>query len=373
MADVYFDAAGGQNAVQRRDGSGEYDYTALEIDLGVRFPLPWDAFLLVEGGHNRLWGDEKVLGSYRNLGFARVGYRQTVLKYLFAAVKAGLGYNDSHINFGEGVIPLPDEKGMPLLISGQLGLQATFAERLSAQLFAQPFYERNLAGGPDYDTRGVVFGAGFAFDLSKTIPASRLRAVEEERDRWRGTAREMEDKRDQWRQAAGQAEQERDRLRGERDRLAREGGTLAKAGRCPTEPPLACPDAIHLLADDPLGATVIFFPNEDVAVPRGENRVRQIPTDRIHPQLELVAQALKDHPGLGVIVHGHANETGDEADNEYLSRRRAEVVANYLVSRGVKKGQVVELVAHGSKDPPYPQDRASGLNRAVRFQRVDLP
>ena len=51
--------------------------------------------------------------------------------------------------------------------------------------------------------------------------------------------------------------------------------------------------------------------------------------------LDEVAASLQKYPNSLVDVMGHTDSTGSDAYNLDLSRRRAESVANYLISRGV--------------------------------------
>lgn len=186
MGDIYFEAAFGNNRLQRGDGSGDYDYFGQEFSLGVEFHrFPWQGSLTGEVGYNHLAGDENVLGSYRHLVFGRIGYRQPFLTYFFASAGAGIGYNQSHVNFGEGTIPLPDESNMPLLFSSQIGAQYCFGDHPCVEVFAAPFYETELVGRPDYSNLGVLFGAGFRFDLGRTVPHEEYEAVRHERDELR--------------------------------------------------------------------------------------------------------------------------------------------------------------------------------------------
>ncbi len=74
-----------------------------------------------------------------------------------------------------------------------------------------------------------------------------------------------------------------------------------------------------------------------------------------------------------VELQGHTDPTGNEAKNDALSERRAEVVLQALRSRGIGP-DLLRTVAFGSRQPVR---RATGsylteLNRRVTFRVFDL-
>lgn len=66
--------------------------------------------------------------------------------------------------------------------------------------------------------------------------------------------------------------------------------------------------------------------------------------------LDEVASSLQRYPNSLVDVMGHTDSTGSDSHNLDLSRRRAESVANYLVSRGVSRARL-ETVGYGEQYP----------------------
>ena len=59
------------------------------------------------------------------------------------------------------------------------------------------------------------------------------------------------------------------------------------------------------------------------------------------------AQWAKDHPTAVIKVIGYADPTGSVTANEYMSRTRAQVVADQLVTDGVDRSRIV-LGAQGA-------------------------
>jgi outer membrane protein OmpA-like peptidoglycan-associated protein len=50
---------------------------------------------------------------------------------------------------------------------------------------------------------------------------------------------------------------------------------------------------------------------------------------------------LKDYPARSVVIEGHTDNTGSEADNLDLSQRRAQAVWDFLIQNGVSSTQVI--------------------------------
>ncbi|MCS7003766.1 MAG: OmpA family protein [Cytophagales bacterium] len=88
--------------------------------------------------------------------------------------------------------------------------------------------------------------------------------------------------------------------------------------------------------------------------------------------LNRMAQFLIKHPELKIGIEGHTDNVGNDEDNEDLSRRRAESVKKYLISKGVSSKNLI-AVGYGEKRPIAPNDTEEGrqLNRRVEFKVLD--
>ena len=77
-----------------------------------------------------------------------------------------------------------------------------------------------------------------------------------------------------------------------------------------------------------------------------------------------------DH--LTISITGHTDGAGNEARNRELSLARANAVADYLVSRGVPRSQLITTGA-GSSRPVANNDTAWGRmqNRRIEFTLVE--
>jgi outer membrane protein OmpA-like peptidoglycan-associated protein len=83
--------------------------------------------------------------------------------------------------------------------------------------------------------------------------------------------------------------------------------------------------------------------------------------------LDQVAQSMIQYPNSLVDVMGHTDSTGSESYNQDLSRRRAEAVSNYLVSRGVSRARL-ETVGYGEQYPVADNSSAEGRARNRRVE-----
>ena len=85
--------------------------------------------------------------------------------------------------------------------------------------------------------------------------------------------------------------------------------------------------------------------------------------------LDEVAASLQKYPNSLVDVMGHTDSTGSDAYNLDLSRRRAESVANYLVSRGTSRARIA-TIGYGEQYPVADNTTEQGraLNRRVEIR-----
>lgn len=89
--------------------------------------------------------------------------------------------------------------------------------------------------------------------------------------------------------------------------------------------------------------------------------------------LDNVAQSMITYPNSLIDVMGHTDSTGSEQYNLDLSRRRAEAVANYLVSRGVSRARI-ETIGYGEQYPvadnSTPEGRAQNRRVEIRITPI---
>jgi len=83
--------------------------------------------------------------------------------------------------------------------------------------------------------------------------------------------------------------------------------------------------------------------------------------------LDSVAQSMVQYPNSLVDVMGHTDSTGSDTYNLDLSRRRAESVANYMVSRGVSRARL-ETIGYGEQYPVADNSTAEGRQQNRRVE-----
>ncbi len=90
------------------------------------------------------------------------------------------------------------------------------------------------------------------------------------------------------------------------------------------------------------------------------------PSEEMRKQIAEIAELIHKRNAIDVSVIGHADNSGKEDANVAISRKRAESVADVLLSLGVPQA-IMEVASHGSKIPLIPGtgDTAEPRNRRV--------
>ncbi len=84
------------------------------------------------------------------------------------------------------------------------------------------------------------------------------------------------------------------------------------------------------------------------------------------PEINALLDYLKNNPSLSVEIGGHTDNVGDEETNRNLSEKRAEAVANYLISNGIGTKKVIAK-GYGERQPVASNGDENGrsMNRRV--------
>ena len=90
---------------------------------------------------------------------------------------------------------------------------------------------------------------------------------------------------------------------------------------------------------------------------------------RSHKTLDAAVEVLKEYPSLHIKIRGHADDTGTEEINKELSKKRADMVKAYLVSKGVESGRLT-TEGVGTVEPLVPgkSPAARAKNRRIEFK-----
>lgn len=89
--------------------------------------------------------------------------------------------------------------------------------------------------------------------------------------------------------------------------------------------------------------------------------------DSSYPVLERLAEFANDCPDTRISITGHTDAVGGPDFNQNLSERRAEAVADYLASRGIRRERLV-VVGQGASKPVADNGTALGRERNRRIE-----
>ena len=84
--------------------------------------------------------------------------------------------------------------------------------------------------------------------------------------------------------------------------------------------------------------------------------------------LDKLVTILQKYPDTNIEIHGHTDSSGSEEYNQALSERRAESVAQYLITDGIAIERLA-IIGFGETQPKYSNETALGRaqNRRVEF------
>jgi outer membrane protein OmpA-like peptidoglycan-associated protein len=99
-------------------------------------------------------------------------------------------------------------------------------------------------------------------------------------------------------------------------------------------------------------------------------------SDRIRPEstptLKEIGKMLQDHPDLRLMIEGHTDADGDDAQNQALSERRAASVKAFLVEAYSVDASRLETAGFGESAPVAPNDTPEGKQQNRRVDLVKL-
>lgn len=87
-----------------------------------------------------------------------------------------------------------------------------------------------------------------------------------------------------------------------------------------------------------------------------------------YPEIEKLAQYLKENPSSTVVIEGHTDNTGAASYNQTLSEKRAQAVASVLINIFDVEQDRVDAIGYGQSEPLFDNDSAE--NRMAN-RRVD--
>lgn len=76
--------------------------------------------------------------------------------------------------------------------------------------------------------------------------------------------------------------------------------------------------------------------------------------------LEALLETEQVRQGWPIVLRGHSDSGGSDAANQLVSRRRAEVVREWLIGQGLAEDRIGEVIAFGEQNPVAPNARPDG-------------
>lgn len=90
-----------------------------------------------------------------------------------------------------------------------------------------------------------------------------------------------------------------------------------------------------------------------------------------YPHLDRLVEIMNEHPDFNVRVDGYTDVSGGDAINIPLSKKRANSVKEYLISKGIAANRIIAQ-GHGSANPIAPNDTPESreLNRRTEINLI---
>jgi outer membrane protein OmpA-like peptidoglycan-associated protein len=83
-----------------------------------------------------------------------------------------------------------------------------------------------------------------------------------------------------------------------------------------------------------------------------------------------IAQMLKDHAELAILIEGHTDNVGNAAANQTLSEKRAAAVRQVLVDKYGIAAARITTAGFGATKPAAPNTTAEGRQQNRRVELV---
>ncbi|GAB4347312.1 MAG: OmpA family protein [Candidatus Abyssubacteria bacterium] len=83
--------------------------------------------------------------------------------------------------------------------------------------------------------------------------------------------------------------------------------------------------------------------------------------------LSQIAQVLAKYPDFNILVEGHTDSTGTETYNQWLSEKRAQSVADYLIAQGLYSARI-QVIGYGETRPVATNDTPEGRQQNRRVE-----
>jgi outer membrane protein OmpA-like peptidoglycan-associated protein len=91
--------------------------------------------------------------------------------------------------------------------------------------------------------------------------------------------------------------------------------------------------------------------------------------DKSRTELNKLIELLKKQANIRIEIAGHTDDVGDAKQNQILSQKRAQSVADYLIEAGIN-AQRIKVIGLGESKPivPNTNDQNRQLNRRIEWR-----
>lgn len=298
--------------------AGEYRFSSLAAGAALGFFHDFDDYMTFEPGAFLRW-----------FPFTRSG---ALIKGLYAEGRVG------------AALMLHDDD-MKTLVMGSLGAGWRF------DLGDSWYVEPNLRGGYPF-----LVGVGVAAGWRPKSKAARQEAAKQEAAQ-QEAARQEAAKQEAIRQEA--ARQEAARQEAARQEAARQEAARQRQKAPPAEiaVPVVLPDGRQGFA---FNLTVPFEPDNSALSQAATGPLREL------------GEMLRQYPGSSVLIQGHAALAGSEEGRQWISRERAQIVADFLIAEGIAAADRIEIQGRGALDPLASNETWDGRQQNRRVTMIIL-
>ncbi|GHV69545.1 hypothetical protein AGMMS49928_12210 [Spirochaetia bacterium] len=88
--------------------------------------------------------------------------------------------------------------------------------------------------------------------------------------------------------------------------------------------------------------------------------------------LRELGEMLRQYPGSSVLIQGHAALAGSEEGRQWISRERAQIVADFLIAEGIAAADRIEIQGRGALDPLASNETWDGRQQNRRVTMIIL-
>jgi outer membrane protein OmpA-like peptidoglycan-associated protein len=95
-------------------------------------------------------------------------------------------------------------------------------------------------------------------------------------------------------------------------------------------------------------------------------------------ELDAIVESLKNHPDFNLEISAHTDSRGSHEYNQWLSERRAETAANYIIDHGIDPARIHQYgfgeskLLNNCRDGIRCSDKLHAVNRRLEFDFIRI-